>query len=133
MKERTTRRPRVFLAGLMLAAAAVTPWRPSAAAESPFPDVPPTAPPARDAAAAPAAAPAVAAPTAAPPRLRFTDGPVSFWRPGAEEWVEATANTPLAAGDELYAADGANAEVEVVGQTFLRAGADLEVGLESVD
>ncbi len=29
-----------------------------------------------------------------PPRLSFTDGKVSFWRPGAEDWSPAQVNTP---------------------------------------
>ena len=37
-----------------------------------------------------------------PPRLSFTKGEVSFWRPGAQEWSQAQINTPLAPGDELY-------------------------------
>ena len=36
-----------------------------------------------------------------PPRLSFIDGPVSFWRPGAQDWAQAQANTPLAPGDQL--------------------------------
>ena len=38
-----------------------------------------------------------------PPRLSFVDGSVSFRRPGAEDWVPARVNTPLAEGDALYA------------------------------
>jgi len=34
-----------------------------------------------------------------PPRLSFTDGNVSFFRPGAPDWVQAQINTPLAPGD----------------------------------
>ena len=36
-----------------------------------------------------------------PPRLAFTDGEVSYWRPGDEDWTAARVNTPLAEGDEL--------------------------------
>jgi hypothetical protein len=28
-----------------------------------------------------------------PPRLSFTDGQVSFWRPGAQDWVQAQINS----------------------------------------
>ena len=31
-----------------------------------------------------------------PPRLSFTTGEVSFWRPGAQDWSQAQVNTPLA-------------------------------------
>ena len=37
-----------------------------------------------------------------PPRLSYTNGEVSFFRPGAQDWASAQANTPLAPGDELY-------------------------------
>ena len=36
-----------------------------------------------------------------PPRLSLTDGQVSFWRPGAQDWTQAQVNMPLAPGDEL--------------------------------
>ena len=36
-----------------------------------------------------------------PPRLSLTDGQVSFWRPGAQDWAAAQVNTPLAPGDAL--------------------------------
>src|SRR6185437_8285637 len=48
-----------------------------------------------------------------PPRLAFIDGEVSFWRPGAEDWAPAQQNTALAAGDHVYAGDGANFELEL--------------------
>src|SRR3989454_32254 len=45
-----------------------------------------------------AAIPREAGPT--PPRLSFTDGEVSFWRPGAEDWAPAKVNTPPGDGDQ---------------------------------
>ena len=38
--------------------------------------------------------------TSTPPRLSFSDGEVSFWRPGADDWAPAQINTPIAPGDE---------------------------------
>ncbi len=88
--------------------------------------------------AAPAAPPAEAPPAPAdqaeertPPRLSFTSGDVSFWRPGAEEWTPAQINTPLAPGDALYAGAGANSEVQIGPRAFARAGTDTQLGLEN--
>jgi hypothetical protein len=67
-----------------------------------------------------------------PPRLRFIDGAVSFWRTGAADWTTAEVNTALAAGDSLYAGDGANLEIQIGPQGFVRAGADTEVDLTSL-
>ena len=69
---------------------------------------------------------------ATPPRLGFLDGDVSFWRPGAEIWAPAQVNTALAAGDALYAGDGGNFELQIGPRAFVRAGANTELGLESV-
>ena len=68
-----------------------------------------------------------------PPRLRFIDGAVSFWRTGAEEWSAAQVNTALAAGDSLYAGDGANLEVQIGPRAFVRAGTATEIDLASLD
>jgi hypothetical protein len=70
-------------------------------------------------------------PGTTPPRLAYTQGEVSFWRPGAEDWSPARVNTPLAPGDELYTAPGAAVEVQVGPRAFLRAAGDTEVGLEA--
>jgi hypothetical protein len=64
-----------------------------------------------------------------PPRLSYTDGPVSFWRPGAEQWAAATLNTPLAPGDRLHTGHGGTVEVQVGGRAFLRAWGDTELGV----
>ncbi|HZP41403.1 MAG TPA: DUF6600 domain-containing protein [Candidatus Binatia bacterium] len=68
-----------------------------------------------------------------PPRLAFVDGEVSFWRTGAEDWAPAQVNTPLAAGDSLYASSGGNLELELGPRTFVRAGSDTELDLESLE
>ena len=70
---------------------------------------------------------------ATPPRLSFTDGEVSFWRPGAEDWAPAKVNTPLAAGDSLYTGENANLELQVGPSAFVRAGAGTELGFESLE
>src|SRR5438093_5742790 len=87
----------------------------------------------------PPAPPGEAAPPAGgtreltPPRLSFTAGEVSFWRPGAEDWTPAQVNTPIAEGDEVYAADGANVELQIGPRAFVRAGGDTQIGLETLD
>jgi len=68
-----------------------------------------------------------------PPRLSFTDGEVSFWRVGAEDWTPAQVNTALAPGDELFAAKGANLELQVGERAYLRAGAETQLGLTSLE
>lgn len=87
--------------------------------------------------AAPAAVPA-ADPEAlgfehTPPRLSFVDGDVSFFRPGAPDWSQAEVNTPLSAGDELYAAEGANLEVQIGPRGYLRAGEETQLALTSLE
>src|SRR5438105_679333 len=68
-----------------------------------------------------------------PPRLSFSDGEVSFWRPGAEDWTAAQVNTALAAGDALYAGERANLEIQLGARTFIRAGAETEIDLTTLD
>jgi hypothetical protein len=68
-----------------------------------------------------------------PPRLAFIDGEVSFWRPGAQDWVPAQVNTALAEGDQIYAAEGANVELQIGTRAFVRAGSDTQLGLEALD
>jgi len=62
-----------------------------------------------------------------PPRLSFTDGVVSFWRPGAEQWAPAEVNTPLAPGDQLQTGHRGTVEIQVGGRAFLRAWGDTEL------
>ncbi|RJQ80148.1 MAG: hypothetical protein C4519_10405 [Desulfobacteraceae bacterium] len=66
-----------------------------------------------------------------PPRLSLVEGEVSFWRPGAEEWVQAQINTPLAPGDQLFAGPDSRMEIQIGGQAFIRGGAHTQIGLES--
>ncbi len=68
-----------------------------------------------------------------PPRLSFTDGEVSFLRPGAEDWTPALVNTPLASGDELYTGQSANLELQIGARGFVRAGENTQVGLTSLE
>jgi len=68
-----------------------------------------------------------------PPRLSFLDGDVSFFRPGSPDWVPAAINTPLAAGDELYASKDANLEIQIGASSFVRAGDDAELALTSLE
>ena len=51
-------------------------------------------------------------------RLSFISGAVSFQPGGVDDWVEATLNRPLTAGDQLFADNGARAEVHVPGVAF---------------
>ena len=55
-----------------------------------------------------------------PPRLSYLDGPVSFWRPGAEDWAPAEPNMALAPGDELHTGHAGNAELQVGPRAFVR-------------
>jgi hypothetical protein len=66
-----------------------------------------------------------------PPRLSFIDGQVSYWRSGAEDWVDARRNLPLAEGDALYAGDNANFEVQFDSRSFVRADENTELSLLS--
>ncbi|MDH3520042.1 MAG: hypothetical protein OEM49_06240 [Myxococcales bacterium] len=68
-----------------------------------------------------------------PPRLSFTDGEISFWRPGAEEWTSAQINVALAAGDELYTGEAANLEIQIGARAFMRAGEATQLGLTSLE
>ena len=70
---------------------------------------------------------------ATPPRLAFVDGEVSFWRPGADDWVAAQINTPLAAGDELYVGEGGNVEVQIGGRGYVRGGSGTRIALDSLE
>jgi hypothetical protein len=65
-----------------------------------------------------------------PPRLSMLEGQVSFWRPGAEEWVEAQINTPLAPGDQLYSGAASRVEFQVGAGAFMRGGSGTQIGFE---
>ncbi len=68
-----------------------------------------------------------------PPRLGYVDGQVSFWRPGATDWVAAQINTPLAPGDELFTGSPGNLELQIGARAFVRAWADTSLGLVNQD
>jgi len=68
-----------------------------------------------------------------PPRLSFADGSVSLRRPGAEDWVPARVNAPLADGDALYTGGGANLEVQIGARAFARAAENTELGVVSIE
>jgi hypothetical protein len=63
----------------------------------------------------------------------FGRGEVSFWRSGAEDWTPARPNTALAAGDELYAGEEANLEIQIGARAFVRAGEETQLGLSSLE
>jgi hypothetical protein len=93
---------------------------------------PPPAPPVPETAPAPADAHAQAeTPEATPPRISYLHGEVSFWRPGAQDWVPATLNMPLAPGDVLYAGPAGNAEVQIGPRAFARAAYGAQLGLDN--
>ena len=66
-----------------------------------------------------------------PPRLSFTKGEVSFWRPGAQDWSQAQINTPLAPGDQLYTGSQGNLEIQVGARAYVRGGANTQIALEN--
>ena len=66
-----------------------------------------------------------------PPRLSWTTGEVSFWRPGAQDWSQAQVNTPLAPGDLLYTGPKGNLEIQIGARAFVRGGPDTQLGLEN--
>jgi len=68
-----------------------------------------------------------------PPRLSFVDGQVSFWRPGAQDWVQAQLNTAIAPGDQLSTGSPGNLELQTGPRTFVRAWANTQIGLESLE
>jgi hypothetical protein len=68
-------------------------------------------------------------PAITPPRLSYIDGDISFWRPGAEDWLEARRNTPIAVGDELYSGAGANFELQIDARAFVRADERTQIAL----
>jgi Family of unknown function (DUF6600) len=68
-----------------------------------------------------------------PPRLSYIDGPVSYWRMGAEDWASASINLPLSEGDALYTGQNATLELQIGSRSFVRADESSEVSLLSQD
>lgn len=66
---------------------------------------------------------------ASPLRLSYVEGDVSFSRLGAEDWVEAQINTPLAAGDALYVGGDGILELQMGSRAFVRADDDTQLTL----
>lgn len=66
-----------------------------------------------------------------PLRLSYTTGSVSFWRYGAEDWVEASLNTPIISGDALYTSPNAVLELQGEGRMFIRADDKTELSVVS--
>ena len=53
-------------------------------------------------------------------RLSFVQGDVSFLRAGVTEWAAAVENLPLLAGDQIYAGQGARAELQLGRGSYVR-------------
>lgn len=66
---------------------------------------------------------------ASPLRLSYVEGEVSFWREGADDWVEARHNTPLAAGDALYVGRDGDLELQMSSRAFIRADDETQLTL----
>lgn len=66
---------------------------------------------------------------ASPLRLSYVEGDVSFFRDGAEDWVEARYNTPLAAGDALFVGHNGDLELQMGSRAFIRADDDTQLTL----
>ncbi|MDO8892872.1 MAG: hypothetical protein Q7V00_13575 [Sulfurimicrobium sp.] len=66
---------------------------------------------------------------ASPLRLSYVEGDVSFFRDGAEDWVEARHNTPLASGDALYVGRDGDLELQMGSRAFIRADDDTQLTL----
>jgi len=64
-----------------------------------------------------------------PLRLSYTTGSVSFWRNGAEDWVDARLNTPIISGDALYTSPDSVLELQGEGRMFIRADDRTEVSV----
>jgi hypothetical protein len=69
-----------------------------------------------------------------PARLSVVEGTVSFWRSGDQDWSPAQVNMALAAGDSIYASDGATVEIQIGPKAFVRlmAGTQLNIVREDV-
>jgi hypothetical protein len=60
-------------------------------------------------------------PSVNPLRLSYINGSVSFWRYGADDWVQARINTPLISGDSIYTGKSSDLELQAEGRTFIRS------------
>ena len=66
---------------------------------------------------------------ASPLRLSYAEGEVSFWRVGAQDWMTAQVNTPLAVGDSLYVGSDGDLELQMGSRAFVRADDDTQFSL----
>jgi hypothetical protein len=66
-----------------------------------------------------------------PPRLSYINGQVSFWRPGAQDWVQAQVNTPLSPEDQLSTGSPGTFELQIGQRAFVRASLNTQFGLEN--
>lgn len=64
-----------------------------------------------------------------PLRLSYINGQVSFWRYGAEDWVQARINTPMARGDALYVGKNSELELQAENRSFIRADDDTQLSI----
>jgi hypothetical protein len=76
---------------------------------------------------------AAAAMELTPPRLSYSEGSVSFWRNGAEDWSPARVNTPLAEGDALYTGERSAVEIQIGPRAFVRAREKTRFGLGNLE
>ncbi|HEU4438721.1 MAG TPA: DUF6600 domain-containing protein [Methylomirabilota bacterium] len=123
--------PAPALAGNAAPPAPSAPPPPSSAPPAAPSATPPPAPAAPDAKAAPEGQAQAESPEATPPRISYLHGEVSFWRPGAQDWVPASLNMPLAPGDILYAGPAGNVEVQIGPRAFARAAYGAQLGLDN--
>ena len=65
-------------------------------------------------------------------RLAYTNGPVSFLPAGDNDWVQARINRPLWTGDQLWAAGGARAELQM-GNATLRLAPETSLSIVNFD
>lgn len=73
-----------------------------------------------------------AAPATRVARLSFMDGDVSFLRAGVTEWAPAVENLPLLAGDQIYAARGARAEIQLGRGNYIRLSENTELTIANL-
>ncbi|HSB11342.1 MAG TPA: DUF6600 domain-containing protein [Blastocatellia bacterium] len=60
-------------------------------------------------------------------RLSFMQGDVSFLRAGVTEWAPAVENLPLLAGDQIFAARGGRAEIQLGRGSYIRLSENTEL------
>jgi len=65
-------------------------------------------------------------------RIGYVSGAVSFSPGGEDDWVAATLNRPLVAGDQLWSDNGARAELQI-GIATIRLGAQTSATLLNLD